>query len=208
MKKYLLAVLIITIPLIMTGCTSKKEKYNMYQSDNQSINTINEYIAFIGDITYRNDLSEDDKIYNYNVAVDNFNQINMKTKEGKKIKATYEEVINYYLNIVYQNPNSSDVSSIIENDPKSIQLSNKLNEQIAKFNKKYDKAEDTYNSSGKIRKTIAVILGFIIGTLIFLLLNSLFDIYYFGCMGAVGLWFITCYIVATIIGLILGVDIA
>lgn len=206
MKKYLLAVLIITIPLIMTGCASKKEKYNRYQSDSKSINTINEYIAFIGDVTYSNDLSEDDKIYNYNVAIDNFNQINMKTKEGKNIKATYEKVINYYLNIVYQNPNSSDISSIIENDPQFIQLSNELNEQIVEFNKKYDKAEDTYNSSGKIRKVIAVILGLAIGTLVFLFINSLFDIYYFGCTGVIFLWFGICAFLIITIGEILGVS--
>lgn len=51
---------------------------------------------------------------------------------------------------------------------------------------------------------IWIIGGLVIGIILFLLLNELFDVYYFGCTG-VGSTFTGCWIVGTVIMAFLGV---
>ena len=127
--------------------------------------------------------------------------IDIKTKEGKPIKKAYINKIEYSVDYLINNWN--DTSKPLMYDSGLNDIDTNLSNLIGEFLIKKEKViYEEVNESGKM-EIVYFISGIIIGTALFVLLNNIVDIYYFGCSGIIITWG-TCVGLSTYIASIIG----
>ncbi|MDB0440329.1 hypothetical protein C4R89_12380 [Clostridioides difficile] len=203
-KKIILLITIIMSIFMLVGCTNKKEAYTKDQENLQKIIELNKLV----EDTYSQvrEVETDKVIKEFETYCDKIvkeaKKIDVKTKEGKAVKDVYIERIEYSIGYLINNWN--DTSKPLINDQGLFDIDSKLSKLVNQFlNKKEEVINDEINKSHKI-ETMYFIFGIVVGTVLFILLNKMVNIYYFGCSGVTIVWTacvgISTYVIAPIVG--------
>ena len=123
-------------------------------------------------------------------------KIDVDTSEGKELKKLYIEKIKYSKNYLINNWN--DTSKPLIQD----QGLEKIDSEIAKssnrfLNEKEDVIQKKMEKASRF-EVVYFVFGIIVGTLGFVALNGIMDIYYFGFRGMFFTW-ATCVCIATFV---------
>lgn len=202
-KKTVLLMTIVMSIFILVGCTSKEEIYTQDQENLQKIADLSKLV----EDTYSQvrEVSSKDVVNEFKSYCDKIlkeaKNIDIKTKEGKPIKKAYINKIEYSVDYLINNWN--DTSKPLMYDSGLNDIDTNLSNLIGEFLIKKEKViYEEVNESGKM-EIVYFISGIIIGTALFVLLNNIVDIYYFGCSGIIITWG-TCVGLSTYIASIIG----
>ena len=197
-KKIILLMAIVMSIFILVGCTDKEEKYSNDQLNLQKIirlsNLVEETYVKVRQ-SQTEDIIKDFSDY-CDKILKKAKNIDIDTSEGKNLKKLYIEKIKYSKNYLVNNWN--DTSKPLIQDQGLAEIDGEIAKSSNRFlNEKEDVIQKKMEKASRF-EAIYFVFGIIVGTLGFVALNGIMDIYYFGFRGMFFTW-ATCVCIATFV---------
>ena len=197
-KKIILLMTIAMSILVLVGCTDKEDKYINDRNNLQKILNLNKLL----DDTYvkARQIETEENIRYFSDYCDKIlkeaKKIDVDTPEGKDLKKLYIKKIEYSKNYLINNWNDTSKPLIQDQglakiDGEIVKLSNRF------LNEKEDVERNNMEKASRF-EVLNFIFGIIFGTLGFVVLNRIMDVYYFGFRGMFLTW-VTCVCIGTFV---------